>query len=156
MALFQKAVTQKRRDTDYSETLLLNTKKLVDFHPDSDGQVIFYYADVDNHKVKPIEYHCADGFDTFVTEMREAETEEEDTGYRIITLTAEKKGPNQKDFAKKIGFHKDNFVKAFADPDDSNKSQLFISYGGYQVVQYKVNASLTEIAKEASASVSVV
>jgi hypothetical protein len=155
MALFQKAVTQKRRDTDYSETLLLNTNRLVDGHPDSDGTVIFYYADVDNHKVKPIEYHCSDNFDTFVTQVRTAEDQEADTGFNVISLTAENRGPNQETFAKRIFFHKDNFVKGYADPDDSNKSQIFLAFGGRGLIQYKVDASLAEIENEASASVSV-
>ena len=155
MALFQKTVVQKRRDSDYNETLLLNTKKVVDFHPDSDGNVIFYYSELDNLKRQSIEYHVDEGFDTFINTLRSAEDQEQDTGYHIISLTAEEKGVNGETFAKRIGFHKDSLIKGIADSDNSNKSHIEIASGGFKPIRYKVDATLSEIEKEASKSVSV-
>lgn len=155
MALFQKTVTQKRRDKDYNKTLLLNTKKLTTYYPDSDDKIIFYYADVMDRKVKPVEYHADESFDTFITHVRGEEAKEADTGLKHISLTAESKGVNEETFERKIGFYEDHFVKGIADPDNSNKSFIWIADGAFGATQYKVDASLSEIEEEASGSVSV-
>ena len=155
MALFQKAVVQKDRNSDYNETLLLNTKKVVDFHPDTDGNVIFYYAEMGDLKRQAIEYHVDENFDTFIGDLRSAEDKEQDTGYNIISLTAEEAGIGGRTFAKRIGFHKDNLIKGIEDKDNSNKSHIWLAYGDFKPVRYKVDATLTEIEAEASASESV-
>lgn len=157
MALFQKTVVQKRRDSDYNETLLLNTKKVTNFYPDTDGNVIFYYADVLDRKRKPVEYHVNESFDSFITSLRDEEAKDEDTGLNFMSLTAEAQGVNEDTtyFPQKLGFYKDHFVKAVEHPDDSNKSRVWISDGAFGTVQYKVDGTLTEIEQEGSASISV-
>lgn len=158
MALFQRAVTQKNRDTDYSDTLLLNTERVSDFHPDDDGNTVFYYAeDTPSGKKQNTEYHTADSFDQFIKALRQAEdleSNQENFDKVIGSFQALTKGIGEETFNKNIGFHKRNFVKAFADPDNANYSHLFLSYGGFKAVRYKVDATLTEIEGEFSSSVS--
>jgi hypothetical protein len=158
MAVLQLTVTQKNRDTDYSDTLLLNTKRMSDYHPDSDGNTVFYYAEATPAgKKQNTEYHIAESFDQFTKKLRQAEDLESNQSNFdkvIVTLQALTRGVNEGTFNKNIGFHADNFVKAFADADNSSYSHIFLSYGGFKAVRYKVDATLTEIEGELSSSVS--
>lgn len=158
MAVLQVAVTQKNRDTGYADTLLIHTKRMSDYHSDSDGNTIFYYAEATPAgKRLNTEYRIAKSFDQFTKMLRQAEDLESNQSNFdkvIVTLPALTKGIGEKAFAQNVGFHADNFVKAFADSDNSNYSHVFLSYGGFKMVRYKIDATLTEIEGELSSSVS--
>lgn len=153
MALFQVTVTQKGRNKDFDETLLLNTKRVVDIYPDGDDDSIFYYSERDDRKQLSTEYHIGESQSDFVDILHDA-TEKENEGDRVfLTFTAETKGVKETPFDEDISFNKDMFIKGIEDSEDSDKSHIWIARGAFSAIKFKVDASLSEIEEEASKAI---
>jgi hypothetical protein len=145
-SLFSVPVVQKNRAT-YNKTLLLNAKKVLNFHRDgTTNYTIFYYL-MDGKK---LEFKAAKTFTNFDALIREAQNEETIPMY----VTSRKVYAGVKATVNRVEFvNVETFGMAY-DNVDAVTATVFIDEGDLMTTELQVTHTIDQINRRASTSYS--
>ena len=158
MALFTVDVVSRNHNSNYSETLLLNTEKVGNFYYDSSanggsGGTVFFFAENESRRTKSIRYETslshADFFDKFSqTVFRESDM----SPYRRrLNLSVVARGINEEPWEKQVNVDAHKLIKAY---DDGSYAIVEVDSGSFDKLVYKTLETISEIKSEYSTSVS--
>lgn len=145
MALFQVAVT-KRNGKDFSRTYGLNTENVINFYYDSDNsRTVFYYAELENRRVKTIKYETSVSYSTFEDYFNETQ------GKRRLNLQVVARGINDETWSEDVNVDADRILYVW---DDGSYGRVVFENGAFDTLCYKTTEKLADILTEESSSVS--
>lgn len=147
MALAVKTTTKKNNQT-YAKSLLFNTERVVDFYSkDASNTIVYYKNQVDRRD-------ATDKYEFALTKAQvEAWFDESLYNTRVDLPILEKYAPSKETFVKVVNVAASDVILGI--DIDASTSYLWVARGSFEIIKFKVNATIAEIESASSTSVSI-